>query len=282
MSATRSLLVRLKENRDYVSPTERNVIDFVLDDPERVVGVSIHELASMAFVSPSTISRLCARLETGGYKGFQRSLVYDLATTRDAERTAIGDLTPADTTARTVFKVTRKNIESLAITEKLNDVEVIDACVDLMLHARTINLFGMGSSLLTARDLQYKLVRAKVSCNVSEDWHEQLVRAKNMGPDDLAIAFSYSGLTHEVITCAREAHMQGAKVIAVTRAGHDSEFVRLADRALYVASTEPILRSSASASRISQLDVVDILFAAFVNRNYDACNKAFEHNFIER
>lgn len=76
--------------------------------------------------------------------------------------------------------------------------------------------------------------------------------------------------------------MQGAKVIAVTRAGHDSEFVRLADRALYVASTEPILRSSASASRISQLDVVDILFAAFVNRNYDACNKAFEHNFIER
>ena len=56
----RSLLALLKENRDYVSPTEKDVIDFVLKDPERVVGVSVHELAAMSFVSPSTVSRLCA------------------------------------------------------------------------------------------------------------------------------------------------------------------------------------------------------------------------------
>lgn len=278
----RSLLALLKENRDYVSPTEKDVIDFVLKDPERVVGVSVHELAAMSFVSPSTVSRLCARLDTGGYKGFQRALVYDLAIARDAERTTIGDITPTDSTARTVFKVTRKNIESLAITEKLNAPEVIDGCVALMSGARTINLFGMGSSLLTARDLQYKLVRARVSCNVSEDWHEQLVLAKNMVPGDLAIAFSYSGRTKEVITCVKQAKARGASVIVVTRAGHDSEFVRLADRALFVASTEPILRSSASSSRISQLDVVDMLFAAYVNKNYEACSKAFEHNYIER
>lgn len=280
--ANQNLLVRLKENRDYASPTEKNFIDFVLEDPERAVGLSIHELAAMSFASPSTISRLCARLETGGYKGFQRSLVYDLATTRDAGRTAIGDISPKDSTARTVFKVTRKNIESLTITEKLNNAEVIDACVDLMSNAHTINLFGMGSSLLTARDLQYKLVRARVTCNVSEDWHEQLVRARNMTRGDLAIAFSYSGRTKEVVTCIEQAKKQGANVIVVTRAGHDSEMVRLADKTLYVASTEPILRSSASASRISQLDVVDILFAAYVNKNYEKCSKAFEHNYIDR
>ena len=280
--AVQNLLVRLKENRDYVSPTERNFIDFVLEDPERVVGISIHVLAAMSFVSPSTISRLCARLEIGGYKGFQHALVYDLATTREAGRTAIGDISPNDSTARTVFKVTRKNIESLSITEKLNTPDVVDTCVDLMSRAGTINLFGMGSSLLTARDLQYKLVRAGVTCNVSEDWHEQLVRAKNMSQGDLAIAFSYSGKTKEVVTCAGQARSQGADVIVVTRAGYDSDLVRLADKVLYVASTEPILRSSASASRISQLDVVDILFAAYVNKNYEKCSKAFEHNYIER
>ncbi|RRF94161.1 MAG: MurR/RpiR family transcriptional regulator [Coriobacteriaceae bacterium] len=278
----KSLLVLLKENRDYVSTSERDVIDFVLKDPERVVGVTIHELASMTFVSPSTISRLCRSMDIGGYKEFQRQLVYELATLRDSERTTIEDIKKGDSTKQTMFKVTHRNMESLAITEKLNDPTVIDACVDLMTDADTINLFGMGSSLLSARDLHYKLIRANLHCNTSDDWHMQLVAAKNMGPHDLAIAFSYSGRTQEVIKCVKEARRQEGKVIVVTRAGHDSEFVRLADHALYVASTEPVLRSSASASRISQLGLVDILFTAFVNKNYDRCAAAFEQNYIER
>lgn len=279
---TQGLLVRLHENRDYVNQTERSVIDYVLESPERSVGLSIHELASAAFVSASTVSRLCKRLDTGGYKGFQRSLVYDLAIEHDADRSEVAGLSPHDTTRQTASKVTRRSIEALAITERLNDVETIDDCVALMGAARVINLFGMGSSLLTARDLHYKLVRANVLCNVSEDWHEQLVRARNMGPEDLAIAFSYSGRTREVITCVEEARKQGAAAIAITRSGHDAEFVRLADKVLYVAATEPLFRSSAAASRISQLGVVDILFATFVNKNYERCAKAFGHTHIER
>lgn len=278
----RGLLVLLKENRDYVSSSERAVIDFILKNPERVVGVTIHELAAMTFVSPSTISRLCRSMDIGGYKEFQRQLVYELATLRDSERTTIGDIKKGDSTRQTMYKVTHRNMESLAITEKLNDPRVIDTCVDLMSSAGTINLFGMGSSLLSAQDLHYKLIRANLHCNTSDDWHMQLVAAKNMGPNDLAIAFSYSGRTQEVITCVKEARKKGGKVIAVTRAGHDSEFVQLADYALYVASTEPIFRSSASASRISQLGLVDILFTAFVNKNYDRCSAAFGQNYIER
>ena len=42
---SRSLLVLLKENRDYVSSSERNVIDYVLGNPEEVIGLTIHQLA---------------------------------------------------------------------------------------------------------------------------------------------------------------------------------------------------------------------------------------------
>ena len=146
----RGLLVLLKENRDYVSSSERAVIDFILKNPERVVGVTIHELAAMTFVSPSTISRLCRSMDIGGYKEFQRQLVYELATLRDSERTTIGDIKKGDSTRQTMYKVTHRNMESLAITEKHNDPRVIDTCVDLMSSAGTINLFGMGSSLLSA------------------------------------------------------------------------------------------------------------------------------------
>ena len=278
----RDVIALLKENRDSATVTERNVIDYVLSNPDDVMGMSIHELADASFVSASTVSRMCRRLGLSGFRQFQRSLVFELARRRDSERTAIEDVSPKDSIRQTILKVTGRNIESLAITEKLNDPDTIEACVDLMSNAETVNLFGMGSSLLSARDLYYKLIRANVRCNINDDWHVQLVNATNMGEGDLAIAFSYSGLTHEVIECSRRAKKRGARLIAITRTGHDSEFVRLADQTLYVASTESIFRSSASASRISQLDIVDILFMAYVNKNYDRCSEWFERNYIER
>lgn len=278
----KSLIVLLKEHRDYVSATERNIIDVVVTDPESAVGLSVHELAAKAFVSPSTVSRLCKRLRVGGYKGFQRMLVYDLAVMREKDRATIEDIKPGDSTRGIMYKICRRNMESIAITEKLNDSETIDECVRLMSSARAISLFGMGSSLLSARDLYYKLLRVNVACNVCDDWHAQLVCALNGSPDDLAIAFSYSGRTNEVIQCARAAHEQGTPVVAITRAGYDSELVSISDLILYVSAAEPLLRSSAGASRISQLAVVDMLFATYVTRNYERCAEAVGKNYIER
>ena len=278
----RDVMVLLKGNRDRATTSERNAIDYILAHAEDVMGMSIHQLADASFVSPSTISRLCRHLGLGGYRQFQSSLVFELARRRDSERTSIGDISPKDSVRQSIFKVTRKNIESLTITEKLNDPDTIESCVALMGQACSISLFGLGSSLLSARDLYYKLIRANVRCNVCDDWHAQLVCATNMGSEDLAIAFSYSGLTHEVIECSRRAKGRGASLIAITRAAHDSELVRLADQTLYVASTEPIFRSSASASRISQLDIVDILFAVYVSRNFQRCSEWFDRNYIEK
>lgn len=36
------------------------------------------------------------------------------------------------------------------------------------------------------------------------------------------------------------------------------------------------------SSRISQLNIIDILYTAYINRNYDACVKKFADNYIEK
>ena len=277
-----SLLVRLKQYREGASPAERGLVDKILVEPEKVSGLSIHELAQLTFASPSTITRLCKKLGLGGYKEFQHLLVYDLALLKESELSKIDDLFPTDTTQQTISKVTRGNIDSLQLIERLNDAATFDACADLMTAARAINLFGMGASLLTAHDLHYKLLRIGVNCNLIDDWHGQLLYASNSGPDDLAIAISYSGLTEEVIVCATRAQERGSKVIAIVGSGFDSKIARLADEVLFVASTEPLMRSAAMASRIGQLGVIDILFKLFVNRNYERFSEILERNQIRK
>lgn len=277
-----SLLARLQQYRESASPAERGLVTKLLEDPEAISGLSIHELAELGFASPSTVSRLCKKLGLRGYRDFQRQLVYDLAILRESERSMIDDLHPADTTAQTAAKVVKGNIDALTLTEKLNDASVFDACVDLMTAARTINLFGMGASLLSARDLHYKLLRIGVVCNLIDDWHGQLLYASNSNPGDVAIAISYSGSTREVNTCVAKAKERGARVIAITGSGFDSKLASLADEVLLVASTEPLMRSAATASRIGQLGVIDILFKSFVNRDYERYAEILERNQIQR
>lgn len=276
------LLVRLKQHKDGASSAERDLIGRILDDPEVISGLSIHELAAHTFASPSTITRMCKKLGLKGYKEFQRLLIYDLALLRESELSKIEDLAPTDTTLQTIEKVTRGNVDSLRLVSKLNEPEVYDTCVDLMEAARTINLFGMGASLLSARDLHYKLLRIGVSCNLIDDWHGQLLYASNSGPQDLSIAISYSGSTSEVNACANLARERGGKVIAITGSGFDSELARHADEVLFVGSTEPLMRSAAMASRIGQLGVIDILFKSFVNRNYERFSEVLEQNQIRK
>ena len=64
----KSILVLLKENKDRVSTSEQQIITYILKKPEAIVGVTIHELAQMTFVSADTISRLLRKLSLGGYK----------------------------------------------------------------------------------------------------------------------------------------------------------------------------------------------------------------------
>lgn len=277
-----SLLARLQQYRDSASSAERGLVKRLIEDPESVVGLSIHSLAELTFASPSTISRLCRKLGLKGYREFQRQLIYDLAILRESGRSIIEDLHPTDTTAQTASKVIKGNIAALTLTEKLNDGSVFDACVDLMIAARTINLFGMGASLLSARDLHYKLLRIGVVCNLIDDWHGQLLYASNSMPGDVAIAISYSGATREVNTCVSKARERGAKVIAITGSGFDSELARNSDEVLLVASTEPLMRSAATASRIGQLGVIDILFKSFVNRDYERFSQILERNQIRK
>ena len=83
-----------------------------------------------------------------------------------------------------------------------------------------------------------------------------------------------------MLECAWIVKANGAKLVAITRSGVDSELARRADFVLGVAETEHVLRSGAMSSRIAQLNVIDTLFVAYVNRNYEKSVRRFSSNYI--
>lgn len=277
----KNVLVRLQEYQINASAAEKGIISYLLEKPEEVSGFSIHKLAKLTYSSPSTIIRLCHKIGFEGYKELQKSLLYELAIRKESDRKQLEEITYQDSLEEIVYKVTCKNIVSLENTMKLIDMPVLEKCVELLLAAKSIYLFGIGSSLLVARDAHLKFLRVGKECFLSDDWHTQYLHAMNITKESVAIIFSYSGLTEEMITCAEVIKKAGAPIILISRFD-DSPLARLADYNLCVASSEVIIRSGAMSSRISQLNMVDILYTAYMNHNFEENIKRLKRTHIKK
>lgn len=265
----KNVLVRFREYESRASSAERGIVRFVLRHPEKVLEYNAHQLAEAAFSSPSTVVRLCKKTGFSGYREMQRALIMDLSAKQEKDSQIQEDIQREDSLEQIIAKVTYKNMDSLETTGKL-----LEQC-------RSIALFGLGSSLLVARDACQKFLRVGKTCLVSDDWHMQLLYAKNLTKADAAIAISYSGMTKEVLECAAQVKQREVPLIAITRFA-DSGLVRMADYNLYVAASEVLVRSGAMSSRISQLNVIDILYTAYINRHFDEYVRQAKNTYIEK
>lgn len=274
------LLTRLDSDVFRDGSAEGRLARHILDHPEEVVGVSIRSLARAAHVSASTVERLCRRAGCEGYRDFQQNLAYGLALRQESESLALSEIGPGDTTAQIIEKVTKRNVRALEMEGHLLRPDVVDSCVRLMRRAKVISLFGLGASFLVAKDLQQKLMRVAKPTNLDADWQTQLLYARNMTADDLAIAVSYTGLTKEVVECARTARERGAKVISITRGDGRTRLSHCSDIVCAVGNTETYLRSGAMSSRMSQLNVVDVLYVAYLNGDLEGSAQIYLHNYI--
>lgn len=277
----KNVLVRLQEYNSQANGAEKNLIRYLLEYPEETVKLSIHKLAEQTYTSASTIIRLCKKLGFSGYKEMIASLNYENALRSEQRKDISTEIGKDDSLEDIVDKVTYRSIQALEDTRKLVDAEELRQCVEILEQAGTIGLFGIGSSLLAARDMYLKFLRLSKSCICNDDLHSQIVCARNMNSGDAAIIFSYSGLTKEMVTCASILKEKNVPIIAVTRFG-ENKLTELADYKLYVSANELLVRTAATASRISQLNIIDILFTAYVKNNYEKYITRLKSNVIEK
>lgn len=277
----KSVQIRIQEYEGHASSAEKGIIEYLAVSSKAAMHETIYELAAKTYTSTSTIIRFCKKIGFQGFKDFQKSLIHEMAIIEMSNNEKIKNISREDSLEEIIEKVTHKNMLSLESTGKLLEKDVLYKCVDLLMKARTVYLFGIGSSLLVGRDFYLKLLRINKPCVINEDWHSQILQAKNMTREDVGIAISYSGMTEEVIRCMAILKEKGVPIIAITRFEKNT-ISEMADYNLNVAATEVIFRSGAMSSRIGQLNIIDILYTAMINRDYENSMEKFKNTHISK
>ncbi|MFD1434675.1 MurR/RpiR family transcriptional regulator [Kroppenstedtia eburnea] len=259
-------LIRLKEVLTELKPSERRVADYILARPEQVVQMSVHKLAELSGVSEATVIRLTRSLSMSGYQELKLRIAGDLP--KKTVSDGYQEIRLGGTVESIITAVSNNNQQSIHDTVSLLSVEEVTRAAEVMSTARKIDVYGVGASAVIAYDLKQKLSRINWWCEAHSDFHAQLTSAVTLTEGDVAFGISYSGKTEDIIQSLTEAKRQGATLISLTKFGK-SPVSDAADIRLFTSYVEQNIRSGAMASRIAQLNVIDVLFVTIVSQLHE-------------
>lgn len=265
------VFVSLRQRMPSLSKAENRIAAIVLDQPSIVVESTITRLAELAETSPASVARFCRAVGFGGYKEFRIAIASAHSreqAARELFRVADAEIDANDSALDVVTKVAYQEARAIEETARSLDLDALDAVVGAIRSARRIDVFGAGSSGLTAQDLQLKLHRIGVPSFCWSDAHLALTSIALSAPGDVAVAISHSGQTLEANQMLGLARERGATTVAITNYP-DSPISEAADHLLVTSARESRYRTGAMSSRLAQMAIVDFLVVRLLQGEID-------------
>ncbi len=275
-----SLLVNMRLIKD-LSPSERHIVDYIFENINDIFNIGIVDLSEKTFTSTATVKRLCRKLGVDSYIDFRLQLSNELIdykknTILESATTPVGRY---DSTDDIIKKVSNQNAKSIIDTMNLNSAETLDSVIVEMSRASRIDFYGVGPSNVVAEDAQIKCMRLGIPSSAYKDRVSMLINAKAYTKGTLAFLISYTGMTEEIIEVTTELVRTGVPTVSLTSVG-ENDLIKMCRYSLFVDASESWNRLGGMSSRISTLNMIDILFTSLINTNYDKHTMSMNHTNV--
>lgn len=265
-----SVLTVLKAQIGTLTEGERQIAQFILDEPDRMIPLSSATLAETIGRSQSSVIKFCQKLGFSGYQDFKLAVSQAIAQSWQVPSGMVhGSIDATDSYATTVQKLVGSKLHAMQQTISVNNETVIGRALEQIQNARRVQLVGVGAASLVARDLTYKLQKLGLFVIYEADSHVQVANAATLGRSDVMIALSQSGASLETLHVAKTAKAHGSVLISITGV-QPNRLSAMSDIQLYTVADEERPRSSAITSRDAQLTMTDLLFILLLQRKPEA------------
>ncbi len=204
----------LAKMKEKASPSDRKIIQYILNNPLAISSLSIDKLSEKTGTSYATISRFCKKMGFDGFKDVKQQLLeelnedYYIYSTEAVEHTK--KILQIKQEINNLYMKILKDCQ-VSIKE-----EILDKAAAAMINAHEIYFIGQGTSSVTAKYAYLKFLRLGLPCSHDEDVTTIKTKTSIMRANDVLLAVSSSGRTKPVIEAALAAQQSGAAVISIT------------------------------------------------------------------
>jgi len=241
-----------------------------IDDPLLIDKLRMKDIQENCHVSNSTIIRMCKEMGLSGFSEMKFRLSENLRlTTNTLNDSKLLD----DLSSQHLNNI----IQSFDNTKKLLTDTQLSKTIRLIEESKIINVYAIGSTFLTAKDLEFKLNRIKKFAKSYNDKNLQYFAAKNSDRDTLSIGITYSGESESVLESLKISASQQSKTILITNE-KNTHLEDCFDLVIYVASTDTRNRMITTTSRLTLLYLIDLIFFSYNNLNEKEITEILKHS----
>lgn len=253
------VLTLIRSKLSVMTPTQKRIAEFILNNPSEAVKMSISELAMQTgSKSESSVVRFYRTLGFSGYHTFKVTLATEIGGSSFYH--TYEDIYFTDDMEAVKQKIFKGAIQTFHDNLTIIPSSTLEKALDLVYGAERLFFLGYASSGAIAMDAFFKFCRLKNHCFFCSDSHINAVLLSEPQPGDVLFCISHSGETKDVVIPAQN-NRPIAKVIALT-GSPNSQLAKIADVCITTYSEEVNYRTEVMVSRLIQMSVIEVLFTA--------------------
>ncbi|MEK3731989.1 MULTISPECIES: MurR/RpiR family transcriptional regulator [Paenibacillus] len=239
-----SIMDELQLQYRNLSQKEKEIADYVILHKNSIQNINIRELAELTRSSTATVTRFCRKINCESFVDFKIRLG------REIEK-------PVDDSS-SFSKVRNLYNDIVNSTADLIQQESIEQIAALIKGAHRVQVYGLGSSGLSALEFKYRLMRMNISIDAITDSHLMIMSASLLSENDLIIGLSNSGRTQEVIDAMAVGKKNGARTVSITNYDH-TPLTDISDVSLFTPSRNRAGDEHFINSQLAIIYVLDVI-----------------------
>ncbi|MEH7479713.1 MurR/RpiR family transcriptional regulator [Neobacillus drentensis] len=260
------MLVRIESVIEELPKSERKVAQYILENADEIIRMTVHDLAANANASSAAVIRLCRSIGVAGFSELKVSLS---SQSSRSFKSGFYDIEPNETIQSIKEKIVSNSVQVIKETAMELDEEIIDRTIECIKNADVIYVYGLGASSLVADDIMQKWSRLGKTVISYQDAHIYASILSSASKKSIFFCISNSGETPEVLRLVDIAKESGFQTIGLSRFGQNALSQKVDLSLHHVRAPEAQFRSAATSSIFAQFLTVDIIFYAYVSKYYD-------------
>lgn len=269
----KSVLDKIFSVYENLYEAEKKIANYVIDNKEKVIDMTVSELSFESDVSEATIIRFCKKCDFKGFHHLKIELAKEMVTLE--QKNISNDLDPKDI-GQSLQNILANKMEELKQTISMMNEDVIKEILNVIKKARIVQFAALGNTIPITLDGAYKFNQIGISSVANNIWENQLAFAYTLTDKDVVIAVSNSGSSKRLLDLIDIANEKKVTTICIT----NHEKSPLASKCKYkiiTATREKLFFDEFSFTRVSAMVVIEVLFLLLAVEKRDAYNYISEH-----
>lgn len=257
MNQSQSVLDCITVLYDQLFDAEKKTAKFILNNPEKVVDMTVSELAEISDVSIASVSRFCRKVGLKGFAQLKISLAQELVDTHKSGEVS-NDIS-VDNIPQSLQNILANKITELKQTVNLINTDEFREILEGIRDASRVQVIAVGNTIPVAIDAAFKFNELGIPTTAGTIWETQLSYSFTLGKGDVLIAISNSGESDKVLEAVKIANHNKAMTIGITNSPHSA----IGEEVQYhitTATREKLFLDEFCFSRVSASTVIEIIF----------------------